>query len=148
MLKSHPLVGVGYGQYQELNGLVAHNSFVHTFAELGLIGAFCLVGMFYWYFKGLKARPEVSDELAGWYRALIASGAGTLMCAWFLSRQYVAVLYVLLAVGASAATMRAKPDPSKLQMTSRDAKMILSLTLIGIAIVYVSIRTLAVWSGG
>ena len=39
MLKSHPMTGVGYDQDTENHPPVAHNSFVHTFAELGLIGA-------------------------------------------------------------------------------------------------------------
>ena len=42
MLKSHPLTGVGFDQYLEYHTRVAHNSFVETFAELGLIGAFSL----------------------------------------------------------------------------------------------------------
>jgi putative inorganic carbon (HCO3(-)) transporter len=40
MLKSHPLTGVGFDQYLDHHIRVAHNSFVHTFAALGLIGAF------------------------------------------------------------------------------------------------------------
>ena len=48
IFKTHPITGVGYGQYTEYHIKVAHNSFVETFAELGLLGALCLVGMFYW----------------------------------------------------------------------------------------------------
>ena len=89
---------------------VAHNSFVHTFAELGLLGAFCFVGMFYWYFKGLKLIPIDTPESASWRRALMASAVGVLTCAWFLSRQYVPIFYVLLGVGACAATINVPPE--------------------------------------
>ena len=85
MLKSHPLTGVGFNQYTEYHSAVAHNSFVHTFAELGLAGAFCLVGMFYWYFKGLRLVPAANTDFLPWRRALLASTVGVLACGWFLS---------------------------------------------------------------
>jgi putative inorganic carbon (hco3(-)) transporter len=40
MLKSHPLFGIGKGLFADHNGLTAHNSFVLSFAETGLIGYF------------------------------------------------------------------------------------------------------------
>ena len=56
MFKSHPMTGIGYRGFTDQYELVAHNSFVHVFAELGFAGGFCFVGLFYWYFVGLKAR--------------------------------------------------------------------------------------------
>ena len=43
MFKQSPLWGIGYGQYYEELGHVAHNSFLHCFTELGLFG-----GAFFW----------------------------------------------------------------------------------------------------
>jgi hypothetical protein len=40
MLRSSPIWGTGYGSFADLNYLVAHNSFVHCFAEVGLVGYF------------------------------------------------------------------------------------------------------------
>lgn len=40
MLKSRPLFGVGKGLFADHNGLTAHNSFVLSFAETGLVGYF------------------------------------------------------------------------------------------------------------
>jgi putative inorganic carbon (HCO3(-)) transporter len=149
MLKSHPLTGVGYDQYTEYHYMVAHNSFVHTFAELGLIGAFIFVGMFYWYFKGLSLIPDSAEEFLPWRRALLASAVGVLTCGWFLSRQYVPIYYVMLGLGANAVNLTVLPEErSKLQTTQKDAVTILGLTLFGIAFVYFSIRTMAVWTGG
>jgi len=45
MLKSQPILGVGYGNFGEYNEITAHNSFVHSFAELGVIGGVCFVGL-------------------------------------------------------------------------------------------------------
>lgn len=146
MLKWFPITGVGYGQFTEWNPRVAHNSFVETFAELGLIGAFIFVGMFYWYFKGLRLIPETDKELAARRRALIASAAGVLTCGWFLSRQYVPIFYVLLAMGACSVNMHVPEEAqSKVHVSNRDVVMIGGLTFAGIIIVYVSIRTLAIW---
>jgi cell division protein FtsX len=143
MLKSHPLTGVGYDQYTEYHYMVAHNSFVHTFAELGLIGAFIFVGMFYWYFKGLSLIPDSAEEFLPWRRALLASAVGVLTCGWFLSRQYVPIYYVMLGLGANAVNLTVLPEErSKLQTTQKDAVIILGLTLFGIAFVYFSIRTM------
>ena len=146
MLKSHPLTGVGYDQYTEYHYAVAHNSFVHTFAELGLIGAFCFVGMFYWYFKGLSLIPKDDPEFAPWRRALITSAIGMLACAWFLSRQYIPVLYALVALAACAANLRVPEDrKASLSTSDKDLAWIGILTIVGIVIVYFSIRTMAVW---
>jgi putative inorganic carbon (HCO3(-)) transporter len=146
MLKMHPLTGVGYDQFTEYHSRVAHNSFVHTFAELGLLGAYCFVGMFYWYFKGLKLMPHDTPESASWRRALIASAVGVLTCGWFLSRQYVPIFYVLLAVGACAVTID-PPAENKAGLHARpkDFAVIALWMITGLVLVYVSIRTLAVW---
>jgi putative inorganic carbon (hco3(-)) transporter len=149
MLKANPLTGVGYDQYTEYHYAVAHNSFVHVFAELGLIGTFIFVGMFYWYFKGLMLIPNTNTEFLPWRRALFTSAVGMCACAWFLSRQYVAIFYVLLALGASAVNLNVPPEQSdKLQTTQKDVVIIFGLTIFGILFVYFSIRTMAVWGGG
>ena len=149
MLKSHPFTGVGFDQYTEYNHAVAHNSFVHTFAELGFTGAFIFVGMFYWYFKGLALIPGTNTECAPWRRALLTSAVGMCTCAWFLSRQYVAIFYVLLALGAAAINLHVPPEKrEKLQTSLKDVLMIFALTIFGMVFVYFSIRTMAVWGGG
>ena len=149
MLKAHPLTGVGYDQYTEYHYMVAHNSFVHTFAELGLIGAFIFVGMFYWFFKGLSLIPDSLKDFLPWRRALLASAVGILTCGWFLSRQYVPIFYVMLGLGASAVNLYVPlEERSKLQTSQKDTVIILGLTIFGVIFVYVSIRTMAVWTGG
>src|SRR5262249_36397754 len=50
LLKSSPVFGIGKDQFAERVGdthLVAHNSFIHCFAELGLFGGTLFLGMFY-----------------------------------------------------------------------------------------------------
>ncbi|MEQ1757827.1 MAG: O-antigen ligase family protein [Vicinamibacterales bacterium] len=146
MLKSNPLTGVGYDQFTEYHPQVAHNSFVHTFSEVGLIGAFCFVGMFYWFFKILAVPKGATDDWAPWLRALSASGTGVVVCMWFLSRQYVPVVYGLLALGATAAAQRERSADLPAPRTSlRDVINIGAILLGGIVLVYLSIRVLAIW---
>ncbi len=142
MLKMNPVSGVGFGQFTEYNELVAHNSFVHTFAELGLLGAFLLVGLFYSFFAGLG---PVSGALAGdprWTRAVRSSGIGFVVCGWFLSRQYTPILYLLMGLGASCAAAGASPVEDRWRST-RNIGM---LTIGGVMLTYVAVRVLAIWS--
>ena len=78
----------------------------------------------------------------------MVSAIGMLSCAWFLSRQYVPVFYVLLGMGASAASLTVPADEkSKLQSSQTDVAVIAALTIFGVLFVYLQIRTMAVWSG-
>jgi putative inorganic carbon (HCO3(-)) transporter len=148
MLKSHPITGVGFAQYVEYHIRVAHNSFVETFAELGLLGAFCFVGMFYWFFKGLNLLPQDTPESAAWRRALTSSAVGLLTCGWFLSRQYVHIFYIMIAVGACAVNLSVpEQDKATLRITPSGMAMVVALTIAGLVLVNISIRTLAIWGG-
>jgi O-antigen ligase len=147
MLKSNPAIGVGYNQYTEYTSSVAHNSFVHTFAELGLAGGACFVGMFYWFFKGLKSKPGEPREFRAWKSAMTTSGVGTLACVWFLSRQYVPPLYIMLALGASGALLYNIVDGNAIRTRRRDVVNIGALTIFFVLLVYFSIRTMAIWGG-
>src|SRR5262249_27232216 len=44
--KEAPLFGIGQGLFEEQAGLVAHNSFIHCFAELGFLGGTLFLGAF------------------------------------------------------------------------------------------------------
>lgn len=54
MFEGSPFWGVGYGGFINHHERAAHNSFMHALGELGLIGATMFIGMFYWYFVGLR----------------------------------------------------------------------------------------------
>ncbi|MEY4764750.1 MAG: hypothetical protein RI907_1423 [Pseudomonadota bacterium] len=100
MLKSHPLFGVGYGQFTEHHWLTAHNSFVLCFAELGLVGYFfwmaLVVSAFQAVFSVAKHAPAGPDRQAA--VVFRSSIVGFFVCTYFLSRTYQPVLFVLLAL--------------------------------------------------
>ena len=148
MLKANPVFGVGYGRFTEFHHKVAHNSIVHTFAELGLLGEFFLVGAFYGFYRGtgmLRRSSEEGNESAYWGRALSLSALGAIVCGYFLSRQYVVVPYVLLAMGLSRATMDAASVGEFWSGFPKQVATIGALTLGGVIVVWISVRTLGAW---
>ena len=47
LLRQYPLVEVGKGEFAEGVGHVAHNSYVHCYTELGLLGGTFFFAAFY-----------------------------------------------------------------------------------------------------
>lgn len=148
MLKSKPVLGVGYDAFTDHHELVAHNAFVHTFAELGLVGGFLFVGMFFWLFVGNGTRRNVADAagsaLAG---DVWASAIGMTVCALFLSRQYSPVLYVVLALGAARISVERTAEHRAPVQKGSDWTVLMALTVAVPVATYVMVRLLAVWSG-
>lgn len=113
MFKGSPLTGVGYRRFADENGLVAHNAFVHVLGELGFLGAMSFVAIFYWYFVGLRSRGDPGDAAVEALRVnLTHAGIGLLVCICFLSRQYIVVPFILVALGASYTRLVPRPPES------------------------------------
>jgi putative inorganic carbon (hco3(-)) transporter len=104
MFRSRPIFGVGFGRYTDFNELVAHNSFVHTLAELGLFGSLFFIGMGYWFFQSPPHHPGPQNadsdaiRLRAWGDDLRQGGLGLAVCAMFLSRQYTVLPFIWLAM--------------------------------------------------
>ncbi|TWG87990.1 O-antigen ligase [Luteimonas sp. J16] len=112
MFLSSPVFGVGTGNFTEYHYLTAHNSLVLVLAENGIVGMtvwLAFVGYCFWMMvRILRHEPdfvEGEEELAWeWYEdravalTLLASLVGFFTAAFFLSRSYVILLYLLAAV--------------------------------------------------
>jgi hypothetical protein len=111
MLRSNPVFGVGYGAYTEHTRMAAHNSYVHCFAELGLLGYFVWLSLLVLAFLELRAVINASAQnpehlqIQRWARTLRLSLATFLTAAFFLSRTYTLTLYVLLALTVAIADL-------------------------------------------
>jgi hypothetical protein len=109
MLKASPIWGIGFGFFTEHHNLVAHNSFVHCFAELGLVGYFLWLNLLALTLGQLVAmgrtEPDPEDEegiaLVGWSHAVLVSLVGFLTGALFLSRTYGVMLFLLLGLATA-----------------------------------------------
>ena len=110
MFLSNPLFGIGAGGFDDHHYLTAHNSFVLVLAETGIVGftiwlAFVGYG-FLMTVAVLRHRPELADAAAAaaWKEeralamALMLAQLGFYFCAFFLSRSYVVLLYLLAAL--------------------------------------------------
>jgi putative inorganic carbon (hco3(-)) transporter len=116
MLIHHPLIGVGKGNFTDHHDLTAHNSIVLVFAELGLVGYFiwlAFVGLSAWMvYKMAKTGAEQMGSVAAagtddWpeyakvSRTYFYSLLGFLIPAFFLSRSYNILLFMLCALCAA-----------------------------------------------
>lgn len=114
MLMSNPIFGIGMGNFIEEHNLVAHNSYIHIAAELGIIGysiwggvliLTMLVG-----FLLIKKYPtledsSISEETKLKYlnelrinKTLFFSMVGFMITAFFLSRSYSLLLFIFLGL--------------------------------------------------
>ena len=149
MLKARPISGVGYSRFTEYHSLVAHNSFVHSWAELGLLGGFCFVGMTYWYFESLRrVASQVKargPQRSAWHIAFVATGVGLFVGLCFLSRQYNPVPYTVLALGACYVGMEEDGGSAVGAVWWRDRTLVLALTFMSVLVAWIAVRLFAVW---
>jgi len=149
MLRSKPVFGVGYSRFTEYHRKVAHNSFVQTAAELGLLGAVVLVAMLDTMFR-IFARARKAVELSpglppAYVNGLIASAVGMLVCAFFLSRQYVVVPYVLLALAGSLDGLVPASSHGMLPPFILPMARAVALTMVTLGTVYTMVLTMGAW---
>jgi O-antigen ligase len=174
MLQRSPIWGVGWQRFDDLHYRVAHNSFVHTLAELGMLGAICFVGIYYWYFVGLRpstvvqqaavngrahspplstkavpAAPKPRSALAAGperlARDLSDAGIGLLTAMCFLSRQYTVTAFIPVALAASFASATDNQQSRGQESFVRAALSIPTLTFAGIVLFYLVSRGLVQW---
>lgn len=100
------LFGIGEGKYGDVAGLVAHNSFVHSFVELGFFGGTLFFGCFFlpaltfYLMKRHQFRIEHPElrRMFPYIAALVAEWCVG-MCS--LSRCYVPPTYMVAGIAAS-----------------------------------------------
>lgn len=150
MFLSNPVLGVGMRNYDDLTTAhqVAHNSFMHVAAETGVIGLFTWIGLFYFTFKNLvtiekkveKAKRTSSDQTIA--DALKVSLIGFIVCAFFLSRQYEYIPYILIALSVNIYHVFSGQDGSP-RASVKDAINILRITFGFVVLWYMVVKILA-----
>jgi O-Antigen ligase len=116
-----PLFGIGMDAYPTVSFHVAHNSYLHSYVELGMFGGTLFVGAFYFALHGLfrvkdplpldanaKAprpgsaasvdRPGAEPELLRLRPYLMAMFVSYAVGIFFLSRSYIVPTYLLLGL--------------------------------------------------
>ncbi|MFT3954856.1 MAG: O-antigen ligase family protein [Piscinibacter sp.] len=140
LLIMRPLFGVGKGLFADHHGLTAHNSFVLAFAELGMIGYFFWLSniIISWLMlQRLVLTPPAADasaeQAAQWElirenaRTLWYGYVGGLVSAFFLSRSYVVILYLHIALIVAVYQMARvqRPDFAAITWSQRKGKLLM-----------------------
>lgn len=152
LFRQQPLFGIGAGQYEEQVGMVAHNSFVHCFTELGVVGGALFLGAF--LAAGLPlyrlnrdpaplADPQL-DRLKPYLLAmLVAYTAGILT----LSRSYNPTTYLVL--GLVTAYLGLESEPETRPAFRFDAAFVRRLAVVSVCFlvgIYVYVRLFVRWA--
>lgn len=103
MFKSSPVFGVGFDRFTEHHFLTAHNSYMLCIAELGFPGFLIWLGLIVASLFQLRALslfniPSVTPELRSTARSVYVAIVMFAVTAWFLSRSYSTVLFILVGV--------------------------------------------------
>jgi O-antigen ligase len=106
LFREAPIFGAGQGEYVEQVNAVAHNSFVHAYAELGFLGGTLFLGAFYLCFhlfrRSGKINPRWLDprlaKVRPYILAIVTANATAML---FLSRLYVVPTYAILGLASS-----------------------------------------------
>jgi len=112
-----PIFGIGYNMMADENGTVAHNSYAHTYAELGLFGGTLFVGMIYLAVMAVyQLKPKTirfkDDELRRWRSCVFAIVAAYALGIWSLSRPYAIPTYLVIAIVATYCNLATtRPSP-------------------------------------
>ncbi|MFT4559541.1 MAG: hypothetical protein ACI92S_004932 [Planctomycetaceae bacterium] len=98
--------GTGQGSYEDIAGLVAHNSYIHAFVELGLFGGTFFFGMFFFSALALFRlnTPDwqiLNPKQARFLPYMAAIGAGYAVGLLSLSRCYTVSTLLILALAAA-----------------------------------------------
>lgn len=128
LVRAHPFVGVGVGQFMEEISIpmTAHNSYLLAAAELGPLGLFIWSGMLFSSFKvahtvAKSPPPGIDPQLQRFADALTISLAAIFVGIFTLSFCYKQLLFVWLGMaGGLYGAVRQKHPSFSVRTTSRD----------------------------
>jgi putative inorganic carbon (hco3(-)) transporter len=106
--RNSPLFGIGQGKLVDEIGLVAHNSYLHAFAEMGVVGGVAFLGAFYFSMRGTwRAKAEDANlrRLRPYLLAIVVAYAVGLLS---LSRCYTVPTQFILAISAAFLLMASR----------------------------------------
>jgi O-antigen ligase len=138
LFKSNPVFGRGWGMFMEDLPQTAHNSYVLAVAELGFVGLFLWVALIYISIKGLLIVQNNNKVLANYALGIQSALVGFSAAAFFLSRTYVILPYMLFAMAGSLVWLAKTDDKNtQIKFDFKDVRNIFLLS-IGILIVVIS----------
>ena len=101
MFRSAPIFGIGYSHFGDEGGLVAHNSYIHCYAELGFLGGTLFMGAFLLPMtvcRRMNQGAAVGIEVQRLRPCMMAVLAAYAVGLFSLSRPYVCTTYLPLGM--------------------------------------------------
>lgn len=150
LFSGSPVFGIGQGNFVRSLGNVAHNSFVHSFTELGFIGGMFFLGAFFlafWpiyrlRFDNTDAAPDRVElrRLRPYFLAMVAAWATGMFS---LSRSYVTPTYMIpgLATIYFGLATQGTSLP-RVRVSGRLALRLVGLSLAFLVAIYVLVNVL------
>ncbi len=119
LFKSSPLFGIGYKNFAEEVGHVAHNSFLHSATELGFFGGMFFLGVFAVSAAGIwqaqRSKRDIKDatlrQLLPYMLALLVAYGVSMLS---LSRSYAIPTYLI--AGLAAAYLHLATGPASFRL--------------------------------
>jgi hypothetical protein len=138
------LTGIGINTYGDEFGHVAHNSFVHAYVELGLIGGGLFLGAFALAAAGLyrartQSAPSLAPEIARMRPFLLAMVLGYAAGVFSLSRCYSIPTYLVLGSAGAYLTFLPLQAPVWFRMDGLMVRRLAVLT--GMGLVFLKLFT-------
>jgi O-antigen ligase len=109
--RSAPVLGIGQGKLVDAIGQVTHNSYLHAFAEMGLLGGTAFIGAFYLILRGLWRASPADRELARLRPYVLAMTVGYATGLLSLSRCYTVPTQLILALATIYLVMASRTGP-------------------------------------
>jgi O-antigen ligase len=158
MLLNNPIFGVGRGQFQEVHGRVAHNSYIQMAAELGVPGYSLWGGALiftvlvsYLILKDKthhKEKGDVTDVKSDMLtnelllnKTLLFSMIAFMVTGFFISRNYSLLLYVFIGMTLASNIRVIKMEPYYLKyFNNQVAIRSMGICWFIIAVVYLALK--------
>lgn len=118
----HIPTGLAPGHYVQEHSLVAHNSYISSYVELGVFGGGMFLAAFYYAFRQAFAagRGEAAEEWAARLRPFVAGAVATYAVGCYsLTRNFTLPTYLALGIGAAFAHLAAPDTPAAFVVDGR-----------------------------
>jgi O-antigen ligase len=149
LLRKAPLFGIGAGKYEEEVGIVAHNSFIQAYTELGIFGGILFLGAFVYplgvlHRLGSRTARKMCPTLHRLRPYVLASATSMMGGMLSLTRVYTLTPYVILGVVTVFLRLASPAVPSLVpRSTPRVAFRLLVLGMLFLAGAEVFVRIFA-----
>jgi O-antigen ligase len=148
LMHHSPIFGIGYNTYGAWVGHVAHNSFVHAYVELGLLGGTLFLAA--WYvplrrLSGLRgdANSEASSSTAAWLPCILSIVGSQAVGLVTLSRCYVTPTYVVIGLAHVFVRLREREQPLERTKQTVSWMHVSAVGVLALVMIEVFVRTMA-----